>query len=244
MTTIRFMTYNIHGCRGHDGREDPARILEVIAEGAPDLVALQELPAGPGSDRFFRLAEQKGLRPYPPVGGSGLAFLSRFPLRGLQGYELGGKGWCQRADLDLRGKRIHLFNLRLALAPDRRREQIVRLLGTELLGHPSLVCPTVVLGDFSDPRWWLSRLDFDRSLIAARGPLWSATYPARFPLLGRDRAYLRGKIRVLESRVLRFPVARQASSHLPLLLSMEVGDPGCYLPVKELKANRMEAAPG
>ena len=39
---IRVATYNVHGCVGTDGRHDPHRIADVIAELDADIVALQE----------------------------------------------------------------------------------------------------------------------------------------------------------------------------------------------------------
>jgi endonuclease/exonuclease/phosphatase family metal-dependent hydrolase len=38
---LRVATYNVHRCRGIDGRVRPARIAEVLREDA-DVVALQE----------------------------------------------------------------------------------------------------------------------------------------------------------------------------------------------------------
>ena len=43
---FRVMTYNVHGCRGMDGRVLTSRIARVIEEYQPDLVALQELDFG------------------------------------------------------------------------------------------------------------------------------------------------------------------------------------------------------
>ncbi|MBQ5817861.1 MAG: metallophosphoesterase, partial [Bacteroidaceae bacterium] len=41
--TMRVMSYNVHHCRGVDGKIDYARIAEVINRVSPDFVALQEL---------------------------------------------------------------------------------------------------------------------------------------------------------------------------------------------------------
>ena len=50
--TLRVATYNIHRCRGLDGRTNPARIADVIRAIEPDVIALQEVigasPSGPG----------------------------------------------------------------------------------------------------------------------------------------------------------------------------------------------------
>jgi endonuclease/exonuclease/phosphatase family metal-dependent hydrolase len=47
---LRVATYNIHRCRGLDGRTNPARIASVIRAIDADIVALQEvIGAGPTS---------------------------------------------------------------------------------------------------------------------------------------------------------------------------------------------------
>ena len=40
---LRIATYNIHKCRGLDGRVRPQRIVEVLRELDADLIALQEV---------------------------------------------------------------------------------------------------------------------------------------------------------------------------------------------------------
>ncbi len=244
MTTIRVMTYNIQCCRGNDGRVDPDRVREVIGAGAPDIVALQEVNPAADGNQLRYLGERLGMRCFAgPCQGSN-AFLSYYPLRGVQEYDLGSGGFCLRADADLSGKRLHLFNLRLDSAPGPRRRQIDCLLGPTLLGNRSLTCPTLVLGDFADVLWGPGNVSLTMELRKARRPLWHATYPSWFPLVGRDRAYLRGDVRIVDSRIERGPLARQASSHLPLVLTLQVTDPRKYLRVEKLNRNRMEIAPG
>jgi endonuclease/exonuclease/phosphatase family metal-dependent hydrolase len=50
--TLRVATYNIHRCRGLDGRTNVARIADVIRSIEPDVIALQEAigasPTSPG----------------------------------------------------------------------------------------------------------------------------------------------------------------------------------------------------
>src|SRR3954463_2619063 len=40
---LRIASYNVHGCRGSDGRKDASRIAEVINELGCDTVGLQEV---------------------------------------------------------------------------------------------------------------------------------------------------------------------------------------------------------
>jgi endonuclease/exonuclease/phosphatase family metal-dependent hydrolase len=44
--SLRVMTYNIHSCKGRDGKIRPDRIAEVIRQAHPDVVALQEIRVG------------------------------------------------------------------------------------------------------------------------------------------------------------------------------------------------------
>jgi len=244
MTTLRCITYNVHGFRNSHCDYGPERIEEVISGCGADVVALQEAESQAGSDPLPGMAERLGMQLYSGNASRATAFLSRLPLRGVRETHLGQGGWCLQADLDRQGKRLHLFNLQLSFTPSKRRIQFGTLLSGDLLGSPSLVCPTLILGDFADPLWWLSSFWFDHNLFKAPRPVLGATYPAPFPLLGRDRAYIRGDIRVLESRVVRTSEARKASSHLPVVLQIEVLDPGSYLLIREGKGQRMEAAPG
>jgi endonuclease/exonuclease/phosphatase family metal-dependent hydrolase len=244
MTTARVMTYNIQRCQGLDGEFNPDRVLNVIADAAPDIVALQETAAGRHGDPLPYLAEHLGMGAYRDPAGTAAAFLSHLPLRGVQAFDLGGGGYCLRADVDLSGKRLHILNLCLESAPGARSSQINRLLGPELLGNPSLVCPVLVLGDFADFFWSAGNLGLTSALRPALRPMWRATYPARCPLFARDRAYLRGPVRVLDGAINRGYLARQTSNHLPLTLTVQVTDTRRYLPFAELAGQRMEAAPG
>lgn len=241
MTAIRIMTYNIHGCRGGDNTVDPDRILRVIGEGAPDIVALQEVAATSGQqDHLAYLAQRLGMEAYRHADCDN-AFLSYYPLRGIRVFDLRG-GYCLQADLDIAGKRMHLINLQLETAG--LHTQMARLLGSDILGSRNLVCPMIVLGDFADFGGGPGSNFLSGRLRRARGLLWSATFPARLPLVSRDRAYLCGNLRLVDARIPRSLHTRQASSHLPLILTVQICDPRTYLKVEKLRPGRMEIAPG
>jgi len=241
MYTIRVMTYHVRRCRGGDGITSSERVAKVIGEGAPDFVALQDLDSNGDDGQLRRLGEYLGMAWYGPIKRGSNGFLSYYPLRGIREYSLGGDGVCLRGDLDFRGNRIHLFNVRLDSRPDWRRLQLANLLGEELLGNRSLACPIVVMGDFSSLQW-AGGFGLSASLKQAKRPLWSGTYPARFPLVGRDRVYLCRQIRVIDTRIMRGHQAREASSHLPHLLTLQISDPSSYLHVKKMSRSSMEPA--
>jgi len=239
VATIRIMTYNIHGCRDVSGSYDPDRVLEVIGEAAADVAVLQEA-AGLVPDPLPRLAERLGMRVYSHPGCDN-AFLSHYQLRGVQPCGL-GDGCCLRADVDVAGRRMHLLNLRLD--PVSRPRQLAALLGPDLLGG-ALACPTLVLGDFADLGGGLGTVPPGGPLRPAPRPLWRGTFPARLPLFGRDRAYLCGELRIVDARILRTPTARRASTHLPLVLTVQICDPRTFLKLeKKVRPGGMEIAPG
>ncbi len=244
MSTARIMTYNIQRCCGSDGQVIPDRVLNVIADAAPDIVVLQELGPVQHADILPYLAERLGLDAFRDVTGGPLAFLSFFPLKAVQKFELGYGGHCLRADLELGGKRLHLLNVCLDSFPRFRSLQVAQLLGPELLGNPSLVCPALILGDFADYFWGAGNLELASVLRRTRQPLWRGTYPSRCPVFGRDRAYLRGAVRVLDASINRSFLARQASTHLPLTLTVQVTDTRRSVRLRQLAGGRMEAAPG
>lgn len=244
MTRIRVVTYNVQGCRGRDGRTDSGRTLAVLRSLNPDIVALQDLAPEAASSQLAELAGGLGLKAYGPNPSGRQAFLSRFPLKGLRPYGQADQVWCLRADADVHGKRLHLLNLRLACRLGLRLQQISSLLGPDLLADRALVCPTLVLGDFADYCGGLGSFSLNLALRQAPRPLWAGTYPAAFPLLGRDRAYLRGELEVLAAEIARSAQARQASSHLPFLLTIKLQDPRNYLRLDKVSGGRMEIAPG
>lgn len=244
MNAFRVMTFNVGGCRGLDGRVSVERIAAAIKAGQPDIVALQEVEAGLPQNQLAILSKQLHMDCFGKNWHRGNAFLSRFPLRALQEYDLGGGGVCLRADVDIQGKRLHLFNIRLQVFPFPRRRQIANLLGNELLGDANLVCPQLLLGDFADPWFGLGTLELLFSLRVSSPSSWLPTFPSRFPLFSRDRAYYKGDISVLDSRVLNDPETRLASSHLPLLITLKVTDSLEYLQAEKIRNSRMETAAG
>jgi len=244
MHAIRVMTYQVNGCRGSDGSIDQERVLEVIGDAAPDVVALQGVEAGDVTSQLQTLGGRLGMNCFSNHGPNANAFLSYYPLHGLREYDLGGGGACLRADLEIQGRRLHLFNVRLTLHPRIRQEQVKTLLGPDLLGSSELSCPALILGDFADCGWGLGNINLSLMLRKARRPLLCGTYPARLPLFGRDRAYLRGELRILEASIPHLGVARHASNHLPLILTVQVRDPRRYLRADDLPRGRMEIATG
>jgi endonuclease/exonuclease/phosphatase family metal-dependent hydrolase len=96
--TIRVITYNIHHGEGPDGRIDLARLAEVIAGAAPDLVALQEVDEGTARvggahqaaelGRLTRMYHAFGQTMAFQGGGYGVAVLSRWRMLSVENHPL------------------------------------------------------------------------------------------------------------------------------------------------------------
>lgn len=232
MSILRAMTYALTVPDA-----DAVEIGRVIRMQRPELVCLQYLAEG----QLEALAKETGLKAYASDGGCG--FLSCHNLTAVQSCLLKEPGDCLRADLDLGGKRIHLFNLQLASDPACRGQQLARLFDADMLGA-TLPCATLIAGDFSIPLWgggqWLLR----RKLSPARHPSWGRNFPARLPLWPRDRFYLRGPIRTLAGQVIASPETRRVSTHLPLVVSLELTDTREYLKLPEVSEPRMRPVAG
>jgi len=104
MTALRVVTYNIHKCRGMDGRESPARIARVLREIHADVIALQEV-LGHQADAIaadlnlpFALGENRRHQ----GAAYGNVVLTRFPIQATHNYDLSVEGreprGCLRAD--------------------------------------------------------------------------------------------------------------------------------------------------
>jgi len=240
MSGLRIMTYNVRAFRHH--RDGLAAVATLIAASAPDIVALQEVDSA-GND-LQTLAQRLGMRLYLAPGRCGNAFLSYYPLHHLQSFSLSEQGCCLRAELDFGQKRMHFYNVKIDGA-QQHKEQIDSLLGDDLLGAQHLGIPSLILGDFGCNRSGAFNWDLLLALQRVSKPLVHGTYPAWLPLLARDRAYILGELRVLAIEVVRNRLARQASTHLPLLLTVEITDLRKFLKITpSFPARKLEIAAG
>ncbi len=233
MSTFRIMSYHINGSHNASGELAPELCAEIIRSELPDLVMLQKIGSPIGTGSVSLLAEKVGLSVYGPDAEGGCTFLSRYPLGAVQSLPLGYGCSCVRADLDLADERIHLFNLSLSWDPWQRREQVRVLLSDQVLNNPSQPCATIICGDFGLPLWGSGQIRLNEHFKRATPPLWRANYPGKFPLWGRDRVYFRGPIRALAGNVVTTPEARKASTHLPLVITVESRDTRRFLKVEK-----------
>lgn len=241
---VRVMTYNIHACRGTDGKWSPERIAEVIAESAPDIVALQEVDIGRARsgavDQAMLIAEQLDmtlqfspalrvmeeqygdaiLTPWP----SRLVRAGRLPgLRLFPNLEPRGALWTE---INVRGVSVQMLTTHLGLLRRERMRQIEELTGPNWVGSADCVGPSILAGDFN----FLSRskayrkltdhMD-DVQLAPDAGPA-HATFPSRYPRFRIDYIFASSDVCVRSVQSVRSPLTRLASDHLPLVANLAV----------------------
>ena len=233
--TLRIATYNVHRCRGLDGRTNASRVADVIRSIEPDVIALQEvIGAGPHSaGHAEELGAQLGMgwvmAATRHLRGAlfGNVVLSRHPIIHHAQYDLSWKTCeprcCQRVDIAFGDDTLHLYNVHLGTAFLERRYQAGRL--SAIVHDRRIAQPKVVLGDFNE--WMrglattllterLQSIDLRSHLRRRR------TYPGVFPVLHLDHIYYDGRVEVVKLDLPRTRRALIASDHLPLVAELKI----------------------
>jgi endonuclease/exonuclease/phosphatase family metal-dependent hydrolase len=185
---LRIASYNVHGCRGADGRKDAQRIVKVIEECGSDTIGLQEVDY-----RLDYIAHKLGMQPIPGLtlarhdGPFGNALITRRKVLAVRrlAFTYGGR---------------------------ERRYQVKQIL--KLLKETPICERVIVLGDINE---WLPLgrpLRWMHALFGRPPAEWS--FPARWPLVALDRVWVRPRHALLALKAHRSPLAEQASDHLPV----------------------------
>lgn len=222
---LRLLTWNIHKCKGSDGRKDPGRVLEVIRTMDPDVAVLQEADERFGRRRGLlsseevertcglRLVRSSGARQYS-IGWHGNVILVRpeIVVESMTSLTLpsleprGAVVWRLRRG----GNRVVVIGAHLGLVGRWRRlqaKEIARV--AEMEGDVS----TVIAGDMNEWRSKgnsLAAIDGQPGFVAVGGP----SFPSGRPFLPLDRIAA-GRGATIESWYVVDSGA--ASDHRPLL---------------------------
>lgn len=233
---LRIATYNIHRCRGLDGRTRPDRITAVLRAIDADVIALQEVvgagPRGGGHAEQIGAALGMGwvMAPARLLRGHqfGNAVLSRLPISEHHEHDLSWKTCeprrLQRVDIAVDGSALHVYNVHLGTAILERRHQAERL--ATIVSDRHVAGPKLVLGDFNE--WMrglattllsarLNSIDLRNFLRRRR------TYPGVFPVLHLDHIYYAGRVEILDVALPRTRLALVASDHVPLVADVRIG---------------------
>jgi len=220
-------SYNVHKCVGVDRKFDPDRIVRVIREIGPDVIALQEADNRFG-DRaglldLARLEMETGLVPVP-ISGNGkghgwhgnVLLFKRGTVRDVHQIKLPGlepRG-ALVAEIDLDEKRtLRIIAAHLGLLRRSRSEQARVVL--DIMNRPDET-PTLLLGDLNE--WRLGNRSALKTLHATFGssPPAVPTFPSSLPLLALDRIMANRHDMISTVEAHDTPLSRVASDHLPL----------------------------
>lgn len=235
---LSLATWNVHGFVGADGRRDAERVARVLHSLDADVVALQEVDAGPSAeaDAFETLGPALGFTAIPgptltrPDGRYGNLLLSRRPLRNVRRLDLSQPGLEPRgaieATLEVDGVPVRVFATHLGLARRERAVQARRLCDAldAPAGGPVEAGLVVLLGDLNEWRRPLSRTGLGGLVARFAQRSRHRTFPARAPLLALDRVLVDRPEARLRTRVLGGRSVRSISDHLPVHAHVELAD--------------------
>lgn len=234
------MTYNVHSCRGMDGRLAPERIAEVIAATAADVACLQELDVGRARTGRIHQAETIAgalameFHFFPAIRAAseeyGDAILTRYPMTVVRTgalprpslvVEPRGAMWVE---IDADGTRWQVLNTHLGLGRGERRAQAVAL--SEWISAAGKQPPLAFCGDLNSRTGSMVHTLLGTGLrevqLAARG-YQQRTFATRLPWICLDYIYVSAGVKVLSAKVVTTPLARVASDHFPLVAEIAAG---------------------
>ncbi|MEN6617653.1 MAG: endonuclease/exonuclease/phosphatase family protein, partial [Syntrophorhabdus sp.] len=238
-----------HSSIGTDRVTSPRRIADVIMEYAPDIVALQELDIGlrrTGSiDQAQFIADEIRMdyHFHPTLfieeGQYGNAILTHFPMHivkacllpGLPGRTKLEKRGALWVEVQIGNRSVHVVVVHMGLNRSERLAQAMELTGPEWLTSPECSAgPVILCGDLNSfPSSRVHRLIKtcmrDAHSCACTGTP-EATWPGKYPFARLDYIYVSKEINILDCSVLKSPLIRRASDHLPLMARLRVEDAG------------------
>jgi len=189
---MRLVTWNVHA--GHRGRA----AAQSAAIRSADLAVLQEVVDGPDHAGVLAAGWQ-----YPAFarargrlggGAQGNLLLARTPIATWTAHDLSNHPLERRVGLHALVGDLHVVTVHLDLSGAGRRRQLARLLAVMPTSGP-----LVLAGDCNDWSLELDRLLNTYGLVEAHRAVHgrvARTWPARAPVLGLDRIYVRD-LRVL-----------------------------------------------
>jgi endonuclease/exonuclease/phosphatase family metal-dependent hydrolase len=230
---LKVATYNIRKAVGLDQRRDPARILAVLKEIDADVVALQEVDRRFGARvSAIPLEMLEADSPYVPVplhfrpaaiGWHGNAILVRKGIEVRRALPIDMPTLEPRgavmAELLVNGHSLRVIGVHLDLSGLWRRKQIRALLAA--IDASPRHMPTILMGDFN--QWSdsgaLNELAFHHHRLVQT----PKSFHTSRPVARLDRIIVSHDVNVTAADSHISALSKQASDHLPLWASIEIG---------------------
>ena len=226
-STVRVMTWNVHGGIGPDGHHDFERILTLVRRIDPDVLALQEIDSRRSYGREHPVAMLKRVLGHHGIaaaaittadGDYGQVLLSRWPLADAVVHDISVPGREPRGAITALvhtpvGK-LYVLATHLGLKFSERRRQCHTMMALTMASQLT----TIAMGDFND---WMWPGSVQRVLgDTLPGRTRHRTFPARLPMLRLDRIYCRPASALLDSCVDH--AATEISDHLPVIATIRL----------------------
>jgi endonuclease/exonuclease/phosphatase family metal-dependent hydrolase len=225
-TSIRIMTWNVHGVFQLNPNFDVEGVCSIIRHWSPDIAALQEVDSrGRTDDPFARLADAiaghsvDARSIVTKDGDYGQVLLSRWPFAEPPtvtdvSYQEREPRRAIAARIQSDHGEVTVIATHLGLSIHERHAQAQTLAG--------LVQPTrtLVLGDFNDWFWVKSVRGVLARICPERTRL--RTFPSRWPLMRLDRIYASRDLKIRSAWTDR--KARAYSDHLPVIADVILSD--------------------
>jgi endonuclease/exonuclease/phosphatase family metal-dependent hydrolase len=225
---VRVATWNIRGGVGADGRFDLARVVRLLKQHEPDIVALQEVDSRRGTGQhehpFLMLRQALGTHSIEAKsiisahGEYGQILISRWPLNDIRIHDISVPGREPRRAIETEVASpygaLRMAAVHLGLAFGERRAQTQTLV--DIARRSAMT--TVMVGDFNDWIWRGSVQNAIHRALPAR--TWHRTFPSWLPLIRLDRIYCRPRDALVASFADR--TARAVSDHLPVFADVRV----------------------
>jgi endonuclease/exonuclease/phosphatase family metal-dependent hydrolase len=243
--TIKIVTYNIHKCKGIDGKVMPERIASVLQEIDADVIALQEVVSRRDGGlshqaRFIADALMMDCVSGPNIVSEaheyGNVVLTRLPIASHRNHNISVRHreprGCLQVDVKVADTLIHFFNTHFGTAYLERARQARALFDEDILEGNQISGPRILVGDLND--WFaghaIRRLrtelhDTSHGLLGWR----KRTHPCLLPIFKLDKIFIEQTMKLSRSYVHRSRLARVASDHLPLVAQIEVPVPTAAL---------------
>ncbi len=224
------VSYNVHGCRGRDGRHDIDRCVSVLSGLNPMVVGLQEVDSREGPDVWRIFADRLGMYPLPgPTlfrnnGHYGNLLLTRHPVQHVRHHYLGVSGREPRRAIDavveVPAGTLRIIITHLGLNRKERQQQLQRLAAIVTENWDGR--PVIIMGDLNE--WFRPGQIARRIHPRLHCPNVVRTWPAGFPLLALDQMLCYPANLLSGMTTLRTSTACIASDHRPLTAALNTGN--------------------